>query len=690
MITSQIQDKPVTTTVRRWPLSLRDRATTTSLRWLHTLWYVAFLFPTMTALAVDSPAVVLADFENGATGWSPEPNSSIDATTEKANGSGRWSLKWTLRADGANAYGNRIRLTPTLKDWSKYKALIVDFYAVGKATGRIGCQVQAGEKEITLRDLQPDVEEGKWKTIEIALPDEPLTDVKWVGFFCNALEYKSGEHVFYLDNLRLKPGDAEKKSEYMVPKGKPLATFSSLSAQKQKAIRNAVAPPPLGKRRNPYSTPMYYPMWGSSSFDGKLHEDWQEALVKEWAEIGMTKLHFYLYPHGVGTEKRDYALYPSDREGIQMFLRLCQKYDIKLGMRVDLPYTLDYADKEHPVGDYWISHPNNPQNELKPYLSWLTEVVTLLKGNLEYVILGDEIDWKKEDQEKAWSADLYMKVFTQAADAIHKTDPATKVSMYGASSGRWNEVLGLLQNGYTKYGDAIAINHYDYTALNGFKADLKKYSPHKNLMLLSNGVGYIACDTTLRNPPKDPYSRYNDLDQAAMIARTMYTWWDVDAGVAPYYICLRGYSYKGEYHPWWYGFFGFMELNIDENDRATVKRYPGWYAYQTIANVFHDRDAFHQPSFKITDENNRAQQLKAHERDGKELLLMAWGSGNGKSETDIHIDSTRYGYPVQIHWLDPQKWSDISATKDARGITIHAVPMALAPTIIRLVSSSSF
>ena len=200
------------------------------------------------------------------------------------------------------------------------------------------------------------------------------------------------------------------------------------------------------------------------------------------------------------------------------------------------------------------------------------------------------------------------------------------------------------------------------------------------MLLLSNGVGYIACDTPHRNPPTDPYARYNDTDQAAMIARTMYTWWDVDADVAPYYICLRGYTYEGAYHPWWYGFFGFMDLVIDADKNPSVKRYPGWYAFRTVAHVFHDRDAFREPEFDV-EATAGAGYLKAHERPGKELLIMAWGEG----KTDLRIGSTQYTSPVQVDLLNHDTWHDIPATQDAEGITLHDVRLALAPTIIRLV-----
>jgi len=267
---------------------------------------------------------------------------------------------------------------------------------------------------------------------------------------------------------------------------------------------------------------MYYRMWGSDSPDGKPHPEWQEVLIKDWAELGMTRLHFYAYPEANGSSNRDYTITDTARAGIASFMRTCQENGIKLGLRVDLPVNVDHSSGRS-VPDYWVAHPNNPDNELKPWFGWLSEMVTLMKGRLDYLILGDEIEWKPGTP-KGWNAEVYMKFFTQAAEAVHRADPALKISMYSTSPLRWREVLGLLDAGYAKYGDAVAINHYDYKAIKRFKEDLKQHSPEKKLLFLSNGVGYIACDTIERNPPKDSYHRYNDQDQAAMIARTMYTW----------------------------------------------------------------------------------------------------------------------------------------------------------------------
>ena len=127
-----------------------------------------------------------------------------------------------------------------------------------------------------------------------------------------------------------------------------------------------------------------------------------------------------------------------------------------------------------------------------------------------------------------------------------------------------------------------------------------------------------------------------------------------------------------------------MDLVIDENDAASVTRYPGWYAFRTVASVFHDRDSFAEPSFAVTAPGG-AHYLKAHERPGRELLLIAWGDG----KTDLRIESTEYGYPVRVDLQDHDQWADVKATADESGTTLHDVELALAPAIIRLVPIES-
>lgn len=478
----------------------------------------------------------------------------------------------------------------------------------------------------------------------------------------------------------------------VAPVGTPLPAFDTLTATQQLAIRRAVAPPPLGERRNPYSTPMYYPQWGDRSPDGKVHPEWQEALIRDWAELGLTKLHLFLYPEGTGSDKRNFTIDEQTRLGLQEFVRLCKKYNIRIGLRIDPPYSRrdpsELPPGSDPQPDLWPSHPDNPQNELKPFLGWLTEIVTLLRGNVEYMILGDELDLReKRPGGKSWSYETYMRFFKQVVESVHKVDSKVKVSMYATHPRRLEDVKGLMDAGYARYGDAIAINNDNYDVLRKFTSDLKTIAPGKEFPLLSNGVGYIPSDSPDRNPADAKYPKYDDKAQAGLIARNMYTMWSANMGVAPYYVCLRTITYHGKKDILWYGFFGFMDMVIDEQNNATIIRHPGWYAYRTVAQVFHDRPAFKEPTFPVKADNADVTHLKAYERDGKELLVILW-SDKTEGTTNIRLGADTYGYPVQISLLNQDQWTAVSATKEKAGeagTTLWNVPVGKSPTILRLV-----
>ena len=71
--------------------------------------------------------------------------------------------------------------------------------------------------------------------------------------------------------------------------------LSELPIEQQRQIEQRVAPPPTAERDAPYSTPMYYLMHKGFS-DGPHGEllldrnrpDWQEALIRDWSELGLT------------------------------------------------------------------------------------------------------------------------------------------------------------------------------------------------------------------------------------------------------------------------------------------------------------------------------------------------------------------------------------------------------------------
>jgi hypothetical protein len=199
-------------------------------------------------------------------------------------------------------------------------------------------------------------------------------------------------------------------------------------------------------------------------------------------------------------------------------------------------------------------------------------------------------------------------------------------------------------------------------------------------------VGYIACDTKERNPPEDGYNRYDDAGQAAMVARTMYTWWALDTDVAPYYISIRSIVRNGMREPLWYGFFGFMDFIIDEHENARFHRYPAWYAYRTIASVFHDRRAFRDPTFAVSADATSSVYCRAYERKGRELLVMLWAEDGKPGTATVRIGTQAYGYPVRVALLNHEVWSDAPGIAEAGGVALRDVPVGMAPTILRLVA----
>jgi hypothetical protein len=288
-----------------------------------------------------------------------------------------------------------------------------------------------------------------------------------------------------------------------------------------------------------------------------------------------------------------------------------------------------------------------------------------------------------------WTPGKYLEYFKQISTTIKQVDPDAKVSMFAASSGEWFNVLYLLEHGYAEFGDGVAINHYDYRAVPKFFADAAKLAP--NLLFLSNGVGYCSLGTVEpRYPQGDPYGKARD-EQAhgSNIAKNMFAWWDLGAATAPYYVSLRNWVMDGKVYPRWYGFFGFEDFVI-ENDKLTVKRYPGWHAYQTITHTFYDRERFKTPGFEVKP-STELTMFRAYEHEtagGSELLLMLWNESKEPVKTSINILSAAYRYPVKVSTFDYRQWSDIPYDLSERAVNLE-VEASREPTIIRLVRGAA-
>lgn len=474
--------------------------------------------------------------------------------------------------------------------------------------------------------------------------------------------------------------------------------FSDLPADHQQQMRKMTTPPAAKDRYGPYSTPMYYLMYKGYSYDGSLDKgpqdrtyikdkpgpdyghweldrnrpDWQEAMVKDWADLGLNNTHLNIYPLD---EKYDL---PADYlKAISDFAQLSEKYGLKVGVRLD------------PPGGYvaWDVNPDNPDNHLKEYLQWTKKLAELLKGKTAYWVLGDELTLhektEKELPPKAWTTEGYLNYFKQVSSTIKEADPQAKVSMFGAESGKWYVVLNLLKHGYAEYGDAVAINYYNYSDVPKFFDDARKLAP--KLMFLSNGVGY--CSNGLvepRYPQGDPYSKLlTEEAHGNTIAKNMFAWWDLGASTAPYYISLRNWVRDGKVYPRWFGFFGFEDYVID-NDQLSVKRYPGWYAFATISHTFYNRDQFKKPEFEVKSSAELTMQ-RAYEHKlpgGSELLLMLWND-KGNQKTTIDLGSAAYQYPVRVDNFDYQKWSDVPyRVEDGR--VVMDLEVGAQPVILRL------
>ena len=475
-------------------------------------------------------------------------------------------------------------------------------------------------------------------------------------------------------------------------------SFSSLPRTDQYRLRSSAAPPPPAEREGPYSTPMYYLMYEGYAYEGGLdvgpagrtyvrdrqgpdhgswkldrnRPDWQEAMVRDWAELGLNNTHLNIYPEDSSLE-----ISVPLRQAVSDYVELSGRYGLKIGVRLDAP------------GEYegWPINPDNPANVIDRYLEYVRQVASLLKGRTVYWVLGDEMTLHKAApglDPRKWTPQKYLEYFKRVSTAIKSVDPAAKVSMFAASSGEWFNVLYLLEQGYARYGDAVAINYYNYADVPRFFDDARRLAP--GLLFLSNGVGYVSLGTiSSRYPEGDGYAPCKtETEHAETIAKNMFAWWDLGAATAPYYICLRNWVVKGRVYPRWFGFFGFQDFVIDENDQMTVKRYPGWYAFATIAHVFYNRRDFKAPGFKVTC-SGEPTMFRAYEHSlpsGGELLVVAWNDKGSQAHV-ITLESTAYGCPVRVNLLNHHVWTDVPFEAENGRLTMK-VQVGSAPVILRL------
>jgi len=483
----------------------------------------------------------------------------------------------------------------------------------------------------------------------------------------------------------------------------PGPAFSSLSEAQKLDIREMVKPPVPSERYGCYSTPMYYLMHKGYAYKGNMDSkpddrvyprmkgkqgpdygswqldrnrpDWQEAMIRDWAELGMNNTHF-----NIVCENQSLDLPPSYLKSVKDFVNLSFKYGIKVGVRLDA------------LGGTkaWEMQPDNPKNQVEEYLTWTKTIAKILKGKTAYYVLGDEMTLHKDKPglgKKQWTPEKYLDYFKKVSGAIKEVDPDAKVSMFGASSGEWFNVLYLLEIGYAQYGDAVAINYYNYSDVPKFFDDAANLAPE--LLFLSNGVGYCSAATAQpRYPEWDPYGKSpTEEAHGKRVAKNMFAWWDLGADTAPYYITLRNWEFQGKVYPRWYGFFGFQDFVVDENDNMTIRRYPAWYAFQAVAHTFYNRDQFKKPRFDVSS-SEKLTMFRAYEHKlprTSELVMMLWND-KGTVNTTVNIASKDYKYATRISTFNYNNFTDAPYNITADGIQIN-LEVGRDPIMIRLINS---
>ncbi len=661
--------------------------------------------------ALAAPAtLVIDDFEAPALrGWSAQPRSRVERIAAGAR-VGKGALKWVFSSNGKTRYNNSITKTFPTTDLSRYDQIVLWFKSVDPLQGRVGLQLLTSEGIVTLSDVHRQAQPGEWVEVRLDITDKPrVRVVRGVRLFCDGRRWKPGTHVFLLDELRadtLRDEPPPGPRDYGEPLGAP---FSKLPRARQDAFRRLAEPPPLAQRRNPYSTPMYYLMRKGYGYRGDLDHkkrvypqrapkgelgpdygrwsldrnrpDWQEVILKDWAALGLTSTHLYLYPRNAAM-----TIAPEEREALADFRRLSAKYGLRIGMRIDFPSPVHPQSRARG----WLVHPLNPHNRLERYLRWAREVAALMKGAARYYVIGDEYDFHKQPPELGgWNAELYVKVWTQVARAIRSVDPEPTLSMFAASSGHWKDALDVLRcKDYRALAGAVATNWPSCRGLTRFFQDIERLAP--GMQLLSNGVGYCSsADARPRYPQYDAYARYNDHDQACMVAKNMYVWWTFNAAAAPYYIALRNWVVRGRTYPYWFGFFGFEDFVVDEQDRLTIKHYPAWSAFQTIAQTFHDRPAFRRAPFAVKPVKG-VSRCDAWVRGDKELVLILWQDYHRTAYTDVRLASPRFKYAVRVNLFDYRDWRDAAYTVAADAVTLRDLRVGFEPTIVWLFLDGRF
>jgi hypothetical protein len=481
--------------------------------------------------------------------------------------------------------------------------------------------------------------------------------------------------------------------------GKETIGFSQLPLEQQRQILIKVAPPAIAERDAPYSTPMYYLLAegyqdGVGAMVGKGNlvldrnrPDWQEDLMRDWVDLGLTSTHFLTYPSQ--WEK------VATIEAIEDYFRISKKYGMGIGIRLGGDKSFGGLEASG-----WDLHPNNPDNRINEYIEWTRRVAAKAKGRVEYYVLGDELNlggWEaptgkagkteshRADEDKKWTPEIYMRVFPKLAEAIKSIDPDVKVSMFGMGGLDWDYIDGLFKLDYAKYADGVAANIGNKTAdeIQGFVKKVTNMAP--DFKFYSNGVGYVRAKNT-NFYPTNTTGKYDDEEQGIEVAKIMFRGFDAGWDSTPYYIVVRQWRLAdGTFAPHWYGLMGFTDLVLDVYDNLTFKHFPAWYSLQTISHIFYSKSKTEPAPFDI-ELSDSVDFSRIYVRNDYECLIVLWNNGEKEEYISITMPTQKYMYPVKISLFNHHKLSDMNYHLEGEeNLVMPKIRVGKAPVIIRLV-----
>jgi hypothetical protein len=261
--------------------------------------------------------------------------------------------------------------------------------------------------------------------------------------------------------------------------------------------------------------------------------------------------------------------------------------------------------------------------------------------------------------------------------------------MFGMGGLDWDYVQALLDLGYADVAGGVAANTFDSNPreeMLDFVAKVRAVAP--DFKLYSNGVGYIRGTTDYPFPNNAKgYKVYSDEAQGVRIAQGMLSLYDAGWDRTPYYIVVRQWNLPdGRVAPHWYGFFGFSDIIVDKYDNLTFKRYPAWYSFQTVANVFYDRANTKDAPHKIELSAPVDHELNYVRNDYENLIVLWNNDPEKKVETTVRIPTTKFKYPVQVSLFNYQITTDLPYRIDGDSVVIDKVTVTDAPVIIRLIA----